>query len=122
MRGDERTMKNLPWVRVLSICAACGFLVLARQSTRVHAQQHGEQRAPQFQLEPLWRKPLPDRWITGEVGGSCFDAQDHLFTVNRGNLTPKEQVLGAVSPAVIEFDKNGAVVNSWGDRTLPRKL
>src|SRR6202030_1962700 len=78
---------------------------------------------PKFQLEPLWRKPLPPRWITGEVGGSCFDAQDHLFTVNRGNLTPKEQVLGVVSPAVIEFDKSGTVVNSWGDRNiLPRKL
>jgi len=60
-------MTNFPWVRVLLICAAYGFLVLARQPTRVHAQQHAEQHTPKFQLEPLWRKPLPDRWITGEV-------------------------------------------------------
>jgi hypothetical protein len=123
MPGEEKMMTNIPWVRALLICITFGFLVLARQPTRVHAQEHAEPRMPKFQLEPSWRKPLPDRWITGEVGGSCFDAQDHLFTVNRGNLTPKEQVLGVVSPGVVEFDKNGAVVNSWGDRNiLPRKL
>jgi hypothetical protein len=123
MLGEEKMMTNIPWVRVLLLCAACGFLVLARQPSRVHAQPPAEQQMPKFQLDPLWRKPLPPRWITGEVGGSCFDAQDHLFTVNRGNLTPKEQVLGVVSPAVIEFDKNGTVVNSWGDRNiLPKKL
>jgi hypothetical protein len=123
MLGDENMMTNIPWVRVLLLCAVYGFLVFARQPTRVHAQQHSEPHTPKFQLEPLWRKPLPDKWITGEVGGSCFDGQDHLFTVNRGNLTPKEQVLGVISPAVIEFDKNGAVVNSWGDRNLlPKKL
>jgi hypothetical protein len=123
MPGEEKMMTNIPWVRALLICTTFGFLVLARQPTRVHAQEHAEPRMPKFQLEPSWRKPLPDRWITGEVGGSCFDAQDHLFTVNRGNLTPKEQVLGVVSPGVVEFDKNGAVVNSWGDRNiLPRKL
>ena len=123
MLDDEKKMMNIPRVRVLLICAAYGFLVMAGQPTRVHAQQNAETHTPKFQLEPLWRKPLPDKWITGEVGGSCFDAQDHLFTVNRGNLTPKEQVLGVVSPAVIEFDKNGAVANSWGDRNiLPRKL
>jgi hypothetical protein len=123
MLGDEKKMMNIPRVRVLLISAAYGFLVMGGQPTRVLAQQHAETHTPKFQLEPLWRKPLPDKWITGEVGGSCFDGQDHLFTVNRGNLTPKEQVLGVVSPAVIEFDKNGAVLNSWGDRNiLPRKL
>jgi DNA-binding beta-propeller fold protein YncE len=116
-------MRNISSVTIILIYAAWGLLVLVGPASRVRAQQQTVEPSPKFQLEPLWRKPLPEKWITGEVGGSCFDARDHLFTVNRGNLTPKEQILGVVSPAVIEFDKNGSVVNSWGDRNiLPRKL
>jgi hypothetical protein len=109
--GDKqlRKMVGATWI----------FLLVAWYPVRTDAQN----QAPKFQLDPLWRKSLPDHWITGEVGGTCFDAQDHLFTVNRGNLTPKEQVLGVVSPAVIEFGNDGQVVNSWGDRAvLPKKL
>jgi hypothetical protein len=114
---------GIPSVRLIRILTGCGLLLAAWQHAPIEAQDRPGPQIPKFQLEPLWRKPLPDRWITGEVGGTCFDAQDHLFTVNRGNLTPKEQILGVVSPAVIEFDTNGQVVNSWGDRnSLPKKL
>src|SRR5438876_7239770 len=35
--------------------------------------------APIFQVDPFWPKPLPDNWVTGEIGGTCIDSQDHLF-------------------------------------------
>src|SRR5919204_5874348 len=44
-----------------------------------------------FAVDPFWPKPLPDKWITGEVAGSAVDANDHLWTVNRRNLTETEQ-------------------------------
>ena len=36
-----------------------------------------------FQVDPFWPKPLPDDWVTGNVGGTCVDSNDHVFIVNR---------------------------------------
>src|SRR5215475_5806890 len=49
--------------------------------------------APNFQVAPFWPKPLPDNWVTGEIGGTCIDSQDHVFVVTRGFQTG-----GLVSP------------------------
>jgi DNA-binding beta-propeller fold protein YncE len=52
-----------------------------------------------------------------------MDAQDHVFILNRSGLTENELDSGRQAPAVIEFDAEGDVVNSWGDRgTLPEAL
>src|SRR5438093_7329297 len=63
-------------------------------------------------------KPLP--WVTGEVAGTCVDSQDHVFTVNRGNLVaPETNANGPTaisSPTVIEFDSDGNVVNAWNPK------
>jgi DNA-binding beta-propeller fold protein YncE len=78
---------------------------------------------PRYEVDPSWPNPLPDRWLTGDVGGTCVDSQDHVFAVYRGNLTAKEQKIATASPPVIEFDQNGKVVNSWGDpKTMPDRL
>jgi len=89
--------------------------------------------APTFKVDPFWPKPLPDNWVTGEVGGTCIDSRDHLFIVTRGfqtgGLASPEGVGGAdnktgtlggpfkskASPPVIEFDREGNVVtnNAW---------
>jgi hypothetical protein len=62
-------------------------------------------------------KPKP--WSTGEVAGTCIDSQDHVFIVTRGNLVNSPETLDSVpSPPVIEFDKEGNVVNAWGDRNV----
>ena len=91
------------------------------------------QGTPVFKVDPYWPKPLPDNWVTGEVGGTCIDSQDHVFIVTRGfqtnGLASPEGVGGAnpktgqlsrsrASPPVIEFDAEGNVVHSWGDPSL----
>ena len=64
-------------------------------------------------------------WVTGEVAGHGVDSKDHIFTVNRGpqgtptattagtNLVSPETVIAHPSPSVIEFDRDGNVVNAW---------
>ena len=71
--------------------------------------------APKYEVDPAWPKPLPDRWVTGMIGGICVDGQDHVFVLNRRNLTDNELDAGQQAPPVIEFDPAGNVVNSWGD-------
>ena len=72
-----------------------------------------------FEVDPFWPKPLPDDWVTGNVGGTCVDANDHVFIVSRTadptNLTNAEKEIAKPAPPVIEFDPEGNVVNSWGD-------
>jgi hypothetical protein len=75
-----------------------------------------------FKVDPFWPQPLPDTWVTGEVAGTCVDANDHLFTVNRRNLTAKELQVGRPSPALIEFNPSGRVVNSSTPPVLPTGL
>ncbi len=88
-------------------------------------------KVPVLQVDPNWPKPLPvagqfgtqlvvstatgkpKPWVTGEVAGTCVDSQDHVFTVNRGNLVAPETVEAVPSPTVIEFDPDGNVVNAW---------
>lgn len=73
---------------------------------------------PKYEIDPAWPKPLPNGWVTGSVGGVCTDAQDHVFIVNRQNLTDNELDAGFQAPVVIEFDPDGNVVNSWGDPSV----
>ena len=84
-------------------------------------------KAPTFKVDPFWPKPLPHNWVTGEVGGTCIDSQDHVFIVTRGfqtgGLVSPEGVAGrpersTASPPAIEFDPDGSVVNAWGDSSI----
>jgi DNA-binding beta-propeller fold protein YncE len=78
--------------------------------------------APKFQVDPFWPKPLPNHWVTGGIGGVCVDARDHVFILTHGDLNEAEQKIATAAPPVIEFDPDGNVVNSWGDRNvLPGK-
>src|ERR1700676_5422315 len=91
---------------------------------------------PFVAVDPNWPKPFPNGWVTGQVGGTCIDSQDHVFIVTRGfqsgGLTSPEGVGGAnpntgalggafksrASPPVIEFDPAGNMINAWGNPAL----
>ena len=79
---------------------------------------------PKFEVDPFWPKPLPNNWILGQVAGVAVDASGHIWIVHRPrSLTEREA--GAVqspplseccvpAPAVLEFDRDGNVVQAWG--------
>ena len=84
-------------------------------------------QVPRYIVDPFWPKPLPSDpmsgkpWVTGEVGGTCVDSKDHVFTVNRAfqnGLISPETVIGVASPPVIEYDRDGNVVNAWGNAAI----
>jgi hypothetical protein len=98
----------------LSVVAGSVLLLtsLLVSAGRVDAQQNSG--APKFQVDPFWPKPLPDHWVTASVGGTCVDAQDHVFIVSRGDLSPKEKKNATPSTPIVEFDQAGKIVSSWG--------
>lgn len=79
---------------------------------------------PEFVVDASWPKPLPNNWILGQVAGIAVDDQDHVWVLHRprtltedergATLTPPRSKCCIPAPPVIEFDREGNVVNSWG--------
>ena len=98
------------------ILLGVGLLVLFGVFYRVQAQSG----VPKYEVDPTWPKPLPENWVTGQVSGVCVDNQDHVFIVNRNNITDKEAEVSRQAPPFIEFDTEGNVINAFGDwKTAP---
>jgi DNA-binding beta-propeller fold protein YncE len=81
-------------------------------------------KAPRFEVDPMWPKPLPNHWIMGQVIGVTVDAQDHIWIIHRaGSLeagevhattTPQTAQCCAPAPPVLEFDEDGNLLRHWG--------
>jgi hypothetical protein len=117
----------------LSKAGICAGLAIAL-ATFCPPLSNAQNNVPRYEVDPSWPKPLPDRWVTGEMGGVCVDSQDHVFIAQRVNdvggmdghlegLTNDELNAGQAAPPIIEFDAEGKVVNSWGNASLlPKDL
>src|SRR3954453_8514954 len=81
------------------------------------------QSVPSYAVDPSWPKELPKDWITGQLGGVCTAEQDHIYVVNRRNITDEEKETSISAPSIIKFDLEGNVVGSWGDQnTVPNSI
>ena len=67
-------------------------------------------------MDPARPKPLPEAWITGQLGGVCTDSHDHIVVVNRRDITAEEAETSQQAPPIIMFDLAGNVIASWGER------
>ncbi|RAI57598.1 hypothetical protein DOO78_18500 [Roseicella frigidaeris] len=80
--------------------------------------------APVYQVDPVWPKPLPNRWGIGQAAGVAVDAKDHVWVIHRPRTMTRDEAGAAQdpplseccipAPSVIEFDPDGNVVQAWG--------
>jgi len=101
---------------------ACVTLLLIAFSSSLRAQE--AESVPQFQVDALWPKPLPNKWILGQVSGIATDPFDRIWVVHRPrSLTPRERAAEAnppeakccvAAPPVLVFDASGNLLFSWG--------
>src|ERR1700730_1398142 len=103
----------------VAVAVAAVSVLVSVSVTGASAQATVE--VPQFKYDPSWPKPLPEGWVLGSVGSVCVDARDHVFVVTRGEPAPKERNLATPAPPAIEFDADGNLVNSWGNRAVMAK-
>src|ERR1700681_1506172 len=92
--------------------------------TRRAAVQAAAVQAPRFEVDPLWPRPLPNKWILGQTIGVAVDAQDHIWIIHRaGSLEPGEvhattnpptAQCCAPAPPILEFDEAGNLIGHWG--------
>jgi len=95
-----------------------------QESVSVSAQTSNTVSVPDFEVDPFWPKPMPNRWILGPVIGLDIDERDHVFIVHRdqnSNFSDAEIGLTVglseccqAAPPLLEFDPQGNLVNAWG--------
>jgi len=103
-----------------TIAALGAGSVLAKRA----ALQAAGVTAPRFEVDPLWPKPLPDKYILGQTIGVSVDEKDHVWIIHRaGSLEPGEVHATTTpptaqccrpAPPILEFDSEGNLVGRWG--------
>jgi DNA-binding beta-propeller fold protein YncE len=105
---------------------ALGFVGLGIGQFKLQQQADAAAiKAPVFEVDPFWPKPLPNHWILGNVIGVAVDERDHVYIVHRDSdsmfrgATEIGLKLGVSecctpAPPVLEFDPDGNLVNAWG--------
>src|SRR5262245_47688695 len=106
-------------VAVVVLIAMVTVLVEKSRSAQANRLQ-----VPQFEPDPLWSEALPNKWVTGQVGGLAVDTHDHLWVFHRpatipdgergASLDPPQSECCIPAPAVLEFDANGRFLQAWG--------
>ena len=79
---------------------------------------------PEYRVDPYWPKPLPNRWILGQIGGIATDRHDHVWVYQRPRTLTDDEKGAAVdpptskcckpAPPVLEFDAQGNLLQAWG--------
>src|SRR5262245_38819639 len=79
---------------------------------------------PMFEPDPLWSEALPNRWVTGQVGGVAVDSHDNVWVFHReatipdgekaASLKPPQAECCIPAPAVLEFAPSGKFLQAWG--------
>src|SRR5580765_3310800 len=106
---------------VVAVTVIAGALVVSRTTTTA---QTSRQQVPQFEPDPLWSQSLPNKWVTGAVGGLAVDSHDNLWVFHRpasipdgekaASLTPPQASCCIPAPAVLEFAPSGKLLQAWG--------
>ena len=88
-----------------------------------HAQA-SRQQVPRFEPDPLWSEVLPNRWVTGQVGGVAVDSHDNVWVFHRpatipdgekaASLNPPQAECCVPAPSVLVFSSAGKFIRAWG--------
>jgi hypothetical protein len=109
------------------ICGGVAIVVGAAVVAFTHPRalaQSARLEVPRFEPDPLWAEALPNKWVTGQVGGLAVDRHDHLWVFHRpetipdgekaASLTPPQAECCILAPAVLEFGADGKFLQAWG--------
>jgi DNA-binding beta-propeller fold protein YncE len=107
---------------MLALAVSVG-LAVALVERPVDAQGRRPQ-VPLFEPDPLWSEALPNKWVTGQVGGTAVDAHDNVWVFHRPDTIPDGEKAAALNPpqaeccvpapAVLQFDSHGKFLQAWG--------
>lgn len=122
----RRTRTFVIGAALTALAAALGPAALSAGQT-VSTGSQPAARAPSFEVDPFWPRPLPNHWLFGSITGVAVDAQNHVWVVHRGAASmtarteiglatnpPTAEACCAPAPFVLRFDPAGRLVSHWG--------
>lgn len=117
MNFSGEIMRNLYYLARLCLIFSMSIIGLS-----THA--FGQDRLVTFAVDPYWPKPLPNKWILGQVSGIATDARDHIWIIQRPSslsddergaaFKPPISTCCVPAPPVMEFDNKGNFIQAWG--------
>ena len=87
----------------LLLSAGCGPRALVAQgAARPGLSKTAAKQAPKFEVDPMWPKPMGNRWILGSTTGVAVDSRDHIFVVHlTDSFTPRTEIGLTVGGAAV---------------------
>ena len=114
---------------IVSAGLGAGSAALSRHAAALEA---AAPTAPRFEVDPLWPKPLPDKYILGQTIGVSVDDRDHVWIIHRAGSLEAGEVHATTNPPtaqccrpappILEFDSEGNLVGRWGGPDPDKKF
>ena len=112
-------------IRRATLVTLLAAVAASRAAPQAPTAKAAPQQAPRFTVDPLWPKPMPNRWILGSAVGVAVDSRDHVFVLHLTDSFNARTEMGSgtvpptgecctPAPAVLEFDADGNLIGSWG--------
>ena len=93
------TIGALPTLVAVGVIGAIGVIVEADLQVRLAAQAR---QVPMFEPDPLWSQALPNKWVTGQVGGVAVDSHDNVWVFHRPATIPEGERGASLNPPASE--------------------
>src|SRR5216110_1754158 len=81
---------------------AAVVIIVVALVERHAAAQAGRPQVPLFEPDPLWSQALPNKWVTGQVGGLAVDSHDNLWVFHRPATIPDGEKAASLVPPQAE--------------------
>ncbi len=122
-------MRPLRRILLAASVAALTMTTHAQTAQQVAQRIEGASEAsggPRYGVDAMWPKPLPNNWLLGQVAGIAVASDDTIWVLHRpasltddergAALTPKRSKCCIAAPPVLQFDRKGKLLQSWGGK------
>lgn len=120
-QGDEGMRRNLYIGGAFLTAIATLAVVVTTLDRKAAAQGAAATQVPIFEVDPLWPKPLPNNWATGNNIGIAVDSRDNIWMIHRTGGVPatlknEGGSCCTTAPDIMGFDQAGNLIGQWGGK------
>ena len=119
----------MPMIRLTLVALGLSGLAWIAGCAQLPQRVEGSPAAsggPRYAVDATWPQPLPNQWILGQVAGIAAAADGTIWMIHRpasltedergATLSPKRSKCCSAAPPVLQFDRAGRLLRSWGGK------